>query len=142
MKRQLKSLQNDERDFKYIDIGEVYTIHARMIKIGGGRAGVRDFLLLHSAVERPKASFGGKMLYPTLWLQAAAMLHSLIKSHPFTDGNKRTGFFSTLRFLGLNGYKLKARQEEVVEFSVAVDNENPSLEEIAAWLKKHSKKMK
>lgn len=142
MKRQLRNSQTDEKVFKYVNIDEVYAIHARMIRIGGGRAGVRDFLLLHSATERPKASFGGEMLYPTLWLQAAAMLHSLIKNHPFTDGNKRTGFFSTVRFLRLNGYKLKAVKKEVVEFSVAVDNENPSLEEIAAWLKRHSKKGK
>lgn len=127
--------------FKYVEIDEAYAIHVQMIKIGGGRGGVRDFLLLHSAIERPKATFGGKMLYPTLWLQAAAMLHSLIKNHPFTDGNKRTGFFSTMRFLRINGYKLKTTQKEVVRFSISVDNENPSLEEMAAWLKKHCKKI-
>ena len=128
-------------ELKYLEIDEVYAIHVRMIKIGGGRGGVRDFLLLHSAIERPKASFGGKMLYPTLWIQAAAMLHSLVKNHPFTDGNKRTGFFSTIRFLKINGYKLKAKQKDVVKFSIAVDNENLSLEYMASWLKKHSKKM-
>lgn len=126
---------------KYLEIDEVYAIHVRMIQLGGGRGGVRDFLLLHSAIERPKASFGGKMLYPTLWIQAAAMLHSLVKNHPFKDGNKRTGFFSTIRFLKINGYKLKAKQKDVVKFSIAVDNENLSLEYMASWLKKHSKKI-
>lgn len=128
-------------DFEHIDIGEVYAIHEKMLEIGGGRGGVRDFILLHSAIERPKTTFGGKFLYPTLWLQAAALMHSLVNNHPFNDGNKRTGYFSTMRFSALNGYDLRASNKELVIFSVNVDNKNPSLEKIASWLKKHSKKI-
>ena len=124
---------------KYLDIGEVYLIHEKMIEVGGGRAGVSDYRLIHSAVERPKATFAGKPLYLTIWLQSAALIHSLIKNHPFSDGNKRTGFFSTLRFLNINGYDIKATKEEIVKFTLTIDTKRLSIEDISSWLESHSK---
>lgn len=128
-------------EIRYLDISIVYEIHERMIKIGGGRSGVRDFTLIHSAVERPKASFGGKLLYSNIWFQAAALIQSLIKNHPFNDGNKRTGYFSVLRFLNINGWNIKADKEENYEFVLQVDIINLSLEKISLWLKNHAKKI-
>ena len=127
--------------FYYPSIDEVYKIHERMIKIGGGRSGIRDFTLLHSATERPKVTFSGKLLYPSLWLQASALLQSLIKNHPFNDGNKRTGFFTTMYFLQLNKYKVRAERKDLVAFSLSVDTKNLSLEEISEWLKRHTEKI-
>lgn len=125
-------------EIKYIDIFEAYQIHERMLNVGGGRKGIRDFTLLHSAVERPKASFGGELLYKNIWFQAAALLQSLIKNHPFEDGNKRTGFFSTMRFLRINGYKIIAAHKQIVKFTFNVDVKRLSLNQIARWLQKNS----
>lgn len=111
-----------------------------MIKEGGGRASIRDFMLLHSSIERPKVTFGGNQLYPTLWLQAAAMMQSLIMNHPFTDGNKRTGFYSTRRFLYLNGYKLIYTHDEAYSFCLAVDNDGLDVKTIVRWLENHARK--
>lgn len=129
-------------EVEYLDIAEVYEIHEKMLKIGGGRSGVRDFTLIHSAVERPKASFSGRLLYADIWIQASALIQSLIKNHPFEDGNKRTGFFSTLRFLNINGWDIKGNEEEIYDFALQIDTKNLSLNQIAVWLKKHSKKIK
>lgn len=128
-------------NFIYLGIEEVYSIHEALIKAGGGRANVRDFTLLHSSVERPKVTFGGKFLYPTLWLQAGALMQSLVMNHPFTDGNKRTGFYSTKRFLYINGYDLVYTKAEAYDFCLAVDNEDLKVETIAKWLEKHSRKI-
>lgn len=125
---------------RFISLEEVLTIHDRMLEIGGGRAGVHDFALLHSAVERPKAHFGGEHLYATVWLAAAALMQSLVKNHSFEDGNKRTAYFSTMRFLHKNGYFLSPPDQETLACMVAVDVEHKSVEEIAAWLEAHSKK--
>lgn len=127
---------------KFVYIDEVLTIHSRMLEIGGGREGVHDFTLLHSAVERPKAQFGGRYLYASIWLMSAALLHSLVKNHPFEDGNKRTAYFTTWRFLEKNRYTLRGKKDEAVEFMVEVDTQSKTLEEIASWLKKNSKKIK
>ena len=39
-------------------------------------------------------SFGGQDLYPTLEDKAAHLLYFMVKNHPFTDGNKRSGAFA------------------------------------------------
>lgn len=124
-----------------VDITEVYAIHEAIIKRAGTKALVRDFTLLHSAVERPKATFQGKDLYPTIFLKAGALLQSLCMNHPFTDGNKRTAWLSAKRFLKLNGYSLTSKAEEAIDFMIRVDNEQPDLLEISSWLKIHSKKI-
>lgn len=126
----------------YVDIEEVYVIHEKMLMVGGGREGVRDFGLLHSAVERPKATFGGSDLYQGLWAKAAALLHSLVNNHAFYDANKRTGFFSTLRFIDINGFECMASNKEVVKFTLQIDNEHMQPADIASWLKDHSRKIR
>ncbi len=123
-----------------LDIAEVYEIHEAIIKRTGSKASVRDFALLHSAVERLKATFYGQDLYPTIFLKAGALLQSLCMNHPFTDGNKRTAWLSTKRFLWINGFHLKAETQEAVDFMIKVDNEKLELPAISTWLKKNSKK--
>ena len=127
-------------NWQTVDITEVYEIHKAIIKRAGTKASVRDFSLLHSAVERPKATFAGQDLYPTVFSKAAALLQSLCLNHPFTDGNKRTAWITTKRFLRVNGYHLRAERKEAADFMVWVDNKQPELPKISSWLKKHSKK--
>lgn len=122
----------------WLSIDEVYTIHEEIIERAGTIASVRDFSLLHSAVERPKASYGGLDLYPTIFSKAAALLHSLCMNHPFTDGNKRTSWASAHKFLWINGYHLKAAKDDAIKFMLSVDNENLPLKDISTWLRKHS----
>jgi hypothetical protein len=44
-------------------------------------------------------SFGGKELYPSIEEKAANLMYFIIKNHPFSDGNKRSGAFSFAWFL-------------------------------------------
>jgi prophage maintenance system killer protein len=53
-------------------------------------------------------SFGGKSVYPTVEEKAAHLLYFMVKNHPFTDGNKRSGAFAFIWFLrkaGVRGSK-------------------------------------
>ena len=43
-------------------------------------------------------SFGGKSVYPTVEEKAAHLLYFMVKDHPFTDGNKRSGAFAFVWF--------------------------------------------
>ena len=128
-------------NWQTVSIEDVYKIHAALIKKAGTKASVRDFALLHSALERPKATYMGQDLYPTIFLKAAALLQSLCLNHPFTDGNKRTAWLTTKRFLHVNGYHLKSNRKEAADFMVYVDNSKPELKEISSWLRSHSRKM-
>lgn len=44
-------------------------------------------------------SFGGKDVYPSVEEKAAHLLYFMVKNHPFTDGNKRSGAFAFVWFL-------------------------------------------
>lgn len=44
-------------------------------------------------------SFGGKELYPSAEEKAVHLLYFMVKNHPFTDGNKRSGAFAFVWFL-------------------------------------------
>lgn len=44
-------------------------------------------------------SFGGKDVYPTVEEKAAHLLYFMVKNHPFTDGNKRSGAYAFIWFL-------------------------------------------
>ena len=124
---------------EYLTLEEVLLLHARLIQRTGGSGGVRDMGLLDSALARPRATFGGEDLYPSLWHKAAALMHSLIKNHPFVDGNKRTALTATGLFLELNGYTLTANNKEVLGFAGRAAVEKGDVESMAAWLEKHSK---
>lgn len=112
-----------------------------MIKRFGGSHGLRDLGLLESAVARPQASFGGEDFYLTIFDKAAALMHSLLKNHPFVDGNKRTAYSSAGVFLKINGYRLFNKHRNALIFTKKVENTRLSLEEIAMWLEKHSTKI-
>lgn len=128
------------KKIKFLSVTRVLAIHDLMVKRFGGSFGVRDLGLIESAVARPQSGFGGEYLYKNIYDMAAALLQSLLKNHPFVDGNKRTALTSTAIFLKLNNIHLKNYHQEEVVFAVRVDNNNLSLEEISSWLKDHTEK--
>lgn len=121
-----------------VDIESTLRIHDLIIKRAATKAGVRDFTLLHSALERPKATYAGQDLYPNIFIKAAALLQSICLNHPFTDGNKRTAWAVTHKFLWDNGYHLKDSVTQAVDFIVMVDNSKPNIGQISSWLKSRS----
>ncbi len=127
---------------KYISADEILAIHEEMINIFGGSHGIRDFNLLYSAIYRPQASFAGEDLYKNIFDKAAALVHSSLLNHPFSDGNKRTAYTSCARFLYINGFNLVASTSQIITFTKSVENKKLDITTIVVWLKKHSKKLK
>ncbi len=123
---------------KYLKVEDVLLLHNLAIDEYGGSHGLRDFGLLESAVGRPQSTYAGEDLYPNIFLKGASLVHSLLLNHQFVDGNKRTAMFSVMTFLELNGYSFIAKQNEVVECAVWIENKKPEIEEIALWLEDHS----
>ena len=117
---------------------QVLFIHSRLVQETGGTHGVRDLSMLLSALGRPQASFDGKELYPDLFAKAAALLDSLIRDHPFVDGNKRTAITAVGLFLRLNGFSLQVGNEELVRFTLACAQSQVDLGAITAWLQRYT----
>jgi death-on-curing protein len=82
-------------------------------------------------------TFGGEDLYPTIIGKAAALGFSLIRNHPFVDGNKWTGHAAMEIFLILNGYEIDAsvdEQEHIILELAAGELERMEFNE---WLQTH-----
>ena len=124
---------------KYLYPQQVLYLYRAIIEQSGGSVGLRDEGLLESAVYRPQASFGGQDLYPDLFSKAAALGHSVIRNHPFVDGNKRVGFEAMRLMLRLNGYDLHASLEHRLRFVLDIAKGTLSDQAIADWLQQHSR---
>lgn len=59
-------------------------------------------------------TFGGKELYANLESKAAHLLYLIIKDHPFSDGNKRSGAFLFVYFLDMNKYLFRKNGERKI----------------------------
>jgi len=93
---------------RYLSLDEVLALHRLVIAQSGGTPGIRDKNALESAVAQPHMTFGGEDLYPTLVEKASALGFSLVKNHPFLDGNKRIGHAALETYLVLNGGEITA----------------------------------
>lgn len=120
-------------------VRQILLLHERMIQQFGGASGVRDIGMLESAIARPFATFGGDDLYPDFFMKVGAFIQSIVKNHPFLDGNKRTAFAGAVILLQTNGFSIDIPEEEAVSFMISVANKNLSVDEIASWLKKHTR---
>lgn len=62
----------------------------------------------------------GKLAYPTIEEQAVQLLYSIIKGHPFSDGNKRIGSFLFVWFLEQNNHHLNENGERKINDNTLV----------------------
>ena len=122
---------------RYLTLNEVLFLYRRVIRESGGAAGIRDLGLLESALAQPRQTFGGVELYPSTAEKAAALGFSLIKNHPFIDGNKRIGHAAMEVFLVLNGYEIQATVDEQEQIILDVAAGRMNRESFARWVAAH-----
>lgn len=126
---------------KYLGRQQAIWIYRRVLEETGGSAGIRDEGLFQSALARPQASFGGNDLYPTLFEKAAALAESLTRNHPFVDGNKRMALACMRVMLRLNGYQVTASEEAKVILIHRIAAREVTVQDVAEWIKKHSRRI-
>ena len=116
---------------------QVRMLHRDLIVETGGTTGVRDEGLLDSALQLPFQTFDGQALYPSIQQKAARLCSSLVKNHPFIDGNKRIGVHAMLLFLTLNGVELSYTQEELILLGLSLAAGKQSCAGVLQWIMEH-----
>ncbi len=106
----MSTTPQDRPDPVYLDYEDILEIHGDVLN-PGERRGILHPQVIHSAVERPQRTVLGADAFPRIWDKAAAFMHALIRWHPFTDGNHRTGQESVSTFLRLNGCPIDFSQD-------------------------------
>ena len=113
-------------EIKYLTIEQVNEIYAVLEKDYANSddpvatPGVRSEKLLDSALNRPMMA---EDKYPTVPLALSAVVHGIIKNHPFPNGNKRTAVIAMLVMLDENGFTLgETSEEEIFKFAYRVSS--------------------
>ena len=121
----------------WLDSQDLYVLHNQLLARFGGLEGIRDEGLLESALYRPvqKFQYEPNSTLPEL---AASYSYGIARNHPFFDGNKRSALLAAIVFLGINGMKLQATEEEAVLETLALAAGERTEEEYAFWLTKNS----
>jgi death-on-curing protein len=121
----------------------IYLTYSDLLHIAERATGVqplvRDAGLLEAAAARPQVSVFGDDAYPTLLEKAAALTHSIARNRGLVDGNKRLALAAAIAFLGINGGRPSATNDDAYDF--IIDVATGRLDEvatIAAWLGEHS----
>jgi death-on-curing protein len=120
---------------EFLDVDDVLGIHAAQLEEHGGSDGIRDRGLLESAVAQPMATFGGQFLNEGVFAMAAALLVSLVKNHPFIDGNKRTALLAALTFLDINGHPIETPSPLLEEMTLRAAEGSLDKDRVAEMLR-------
>jgi death on curing protein len=96
----------------WLSLRDALAIHDEQLAEHGGAVGVRDAGLLESSLARPlnRAGYGD----PDIAELAAVYAFSIVRNHPFIDGNKRTGYVLLETFLELNGASFSISDADAV----------------------------
>lgn len=103
---------------KWLSRDAVEIMHREQLAEHGGLAGLKHEHALEAALARPlnKAAYDEEDIF----VLAAASLYGIVRNHPFSDGNKRTGFLAAFTFLFINGYLIEAEQASIIAFVLCV----------------------
>ena len=116
----------------YLTVPELLHVAERVLD----KVMVRDHGLLESALGRPQATVFGADAYPSLDAKAAALLHSLARSHALVDGNKRLALAALIAFYGVNGRRLTLTNDAAYDLVIKVaTGQLDTVDDIAAVLK-------
>jgi death-on-curing protein len=112
----------------------VDAVHLDLVREHGGLQGTRDGDALEAALARPRQRWAyGEQ--PDLLDLAAAYAFGLARNHPYHDGNKRIAFVAMAVFLGLNGARVAATEEEVVAVMLELAAGALTEDGLAEWLR-------
>ena len=122
----------------WVALDVILAIHDEQLAEHCGQPGVRDQGLLESALSRPRHQLEyGEPSIPRL---AASYAFGISRNHPFLDGNKRAGLICALVFLGLNGYRLDAGEDELTDLVMGVAAGRISKAQAAVFVDTHARR--
>jgi len=116
----------------------IIAMHSELIAESGGLDGIRDTVMFDASINSPFHTFNGQYLYPTIQAMAAHLAFSLIKNHPFIDGNKRIGILSMLVFMDINELPINCTDDELITLGLGLADSSITEPELIEWIISHS----
>lgn len=134
------SPQSPALDLRYPTLVEAFALYNDVMGVTDDPGDVANRLdLLASTLARPRnlAAYEGA----DVARQAASLLWGIIHNHPFADGNKRAGLHIAFTFARVNGLRIVAPEDAVVELGYAIAEGRWDEGAVDAWLRRYSQRV-
>lgn len=115
----------------YLESTDLFALASRATV---GDLEVRDAGLFDAAAQRPRATLFDVEVYQTLWLKAAALLDSIVRTRPLLSNNWRFGWLAMVVFCDLNGWWVDADDTDAITLVRSVSRGSVDLDEVAKLL--------
>ena len=112
-----------------LDKKEVLEIHGKIVESSGEELSILSKHKIDSIIIRHNRA-------ETIAKKATILLHDIPHLQPFSEGNKRTAFASTIIFLKYNKKNLKLSRKRIKEIIIYSVNNNLTLRDIEKILEK------
>jgi len=126
------------REPAFPPIEAIIDLHAELLQEHGGASGLRDRGALEMSFSRPHQIIAYADGHVTVFDLAAALCVSILRNHPFVDGNKRAGFAALGMMLGMNGLYLDVSERAAAEVVLAVAAGELAEDSFCEWVAANS----
>jgi death-on-curing protein len=111
-----------------VSLRDVLDAHERALETGGA-PGILSVDAIRSAIARPYSGY-----YRRIWSKAAALTHSLVTNHGFTDGNKRTALLTVHLLIERSGWTFaRGTEHGIDDMLVAVAKRELVFQDVESW---------
>lgn len=115
-----------------VTLADALTAHDEALKFGG-RDDIGSLHLIQSALSRPYSGY-----HRSISRKAAALLHSMVNNHRFTDANKRTAWLLVELLIDRSGYRLDLPDDAPIDdLVVMVADGNIGYDDLVIWFGTH-----
>lgn len=125
------------KEFVFPPVEALIDLQAELIAEHGGASGLRDRGALEMSLARPKQIIAYTNGQVTVFDLAAALCASILRNHPFVDGNKRAGFVALGMMLGMNGQFLDVSEHDAAEMILSVAAGQRSEDDLREWVSRN-----
>ena len=123
---------------KTYNLQTIIFLHDEIISRYGGLGGIKNINLLEACLSSGFAGFGDFELYKTTLEKIAKIAFSIIKNHPFNDGNKRTGIATMEFLLNLNNKELIISDDDLYNITMDISTGKADEQKLSLILEQHT----
>lgn len=124
---------------------DIIKIHDQVLNDSKAEPGIIHKGMIEVISQKPELVVSGERLYKDIFKKAASLMESIIRMHPFVDGNKRTSLAVLIEYLWKNGYVIflplnSVRRTVMIAMATIQDEDsiNDLLEETSVWIEKYT----
>lgn len=123
-----------------LSVKQISKMHDDIVNQTGGSYGIRDCGMLEMSAKSAFQVFNDEYLYKDTISKVAMVAYSLVKNHPFVDGNKRIALHCMLVYLRLNGIEMKrhVKQQHLVALFEDLASSKIGFDDLKNWLYKNT----